>query len=120
MHLATVENEEVYVAALYYCVMNEKELLFASALHSKHMSQLLKQHRCAVSIAKDAPTFDAIQGMQIQATLSLQLPLSARQHYQKSVGVNDLRDAHLFALNMHHIKMTDNTKGFGYKESITL
>lgn len=119
MHLATFHNASCYTTPLYYVILENNQLLFASAFSSYHMQSLLENGSCAISIANDVTRFENIQGMQILAQFSNAVTIHAMQCYYETLGVQELGDSALFAVSINWIKMTDNTKGFGHKEVVT-
>jgi len=119
MTLATVENNVPHCSSIFYVYDAEKSTLyFMSSPDTMHIRQALKQPLVAGTITPGHVSIARIQG--IQFTGKFFQPKGEEFKKAKSVYVNRFLVARFmsssfWALELHSIKMTDNTLGFGKK-----
>ena len=129
MTLATQGNDGPWAAALFY-VRDGDDLIFLSSPSSRHCRDLALQPRCAATIQSDVEEWRAIQGVQIQGSVSeLQSDDRARAHrlygerfpFVRPGGAPTeillaLARVHWYRLRISRLYFIDNRNGFGSRQ----
>jgi uncharacterized protein len=130
MSLATVGEEGVWVAAVFY--VNDKfDLFFLSAGHTRHGRNLAANPRAAATIQEDYHDWPAIKGIQLEGVVTL-LTGEARQaaierYTRKYPFLADPPDERMktaltrvnwYQLVPDRLYFIDNSKGLGHRDEI--
>lgn len=134
MSLATIGREGPHAASLFYAY-DEFALIWLSDPASRHSRDVDAEPRVAATIAADYANFAEIRGLQIRGAarrveqneraryLTL---LEARYAFLKrsAEGPKKMHDAYaqsaIYRLDPKRIVLIDNTRRFGYKETLEL
>ncbi len=113
--LATQGDEGLWCANCFYAYDPKRgELLFTSGPETRHGSEMARNPHVAASIVLETRIVGRIQGLQISGTVREADP-KGRTIYLKRFPYAAVAELHLWALEPHTLKLTDNTLGFGKK-----
>tara|TARA_B110000003_G_C16265093_1_gene384609 strand:- start:104 stop:526 length:423 start_codon:yes stop_codon:yes gene_type:complete len=117
--LATSINGSPYCCNLYY-VYNSKanKLCFSSDIKTKHAQDFIKNNNVAGSISVETKDISLIQGVQLLGKvfeLRGEELRDTKNIYLKAFPYAKSLPIHLWSMQLHYIKMTDNKLGFGKK-----
>lgn len=117
--LATSAGNVPYCANCFYAYEDEQNLLiFKSSQDTKHIRQALENKLVAGSILPDELETAKVQGIQFQGSFlnpqNGQLESLKRCYYKKFPFALAFSGS-IWAVELTHIKMTDNALGFGKK-----
>ena len=120
-NICCVEDNKPYCFNCFYAPMNnEGYLVFKSSSDTKHADILERNHEIAGSILPNELDPLAIRGIQFQGiakeedVVSL---LQAATAYYAKYPMAFAMPGKLWIVEIQSLKFTDNTKGFGYKNS---
>lgn len=113
--LATQGAEGVWCANCFYAFDRDRGLLlFTSSAETRHGMEMAENPRVAASILLETRIVGRIQGLQITGTVR-RADEREKILYLKRFPYAAVAELHLHALEMEHLKYTDNTLGFGKK-----
>lgn len=117
--IATTVNNEPWCANCFYVYLeDENALVFTTDSDTRHGREFLANPSVAGSVVLETMITGKIRGIQFQGIVSelkgdrLEKATGA---YLKRFPAAALMDTHLWAVDLTHIKMTDNRLGFGKK-----
>lgn len=117
--LATSVDNMPYCANCFYVFLEEeKMLIFATDLHTKHAQDALANSYTAGSVVLETSTVGKIQGIQFNGVLTVlngEAKRKANFAYLKRFPYAILKKTELWAIQLEFVKMTDNRLGFGKK-----
>lgn len=116
LSLATSFNDSVAVCSLFY-VFDETTLTFivASSEDTEHLQNILNNNRIAGNILLETDEVGKIQGLQFKGEfLSLENDVQKELYFKRFPYSRDM-NPQLWQIKADHLKMTDNTLGFGKK-----
>ena len=117
--LATSVDNAPYCANCYYIFLeDEKLLVFATDLTTKHGQDALKNSYVAGSVVLETNTVSKIQGIQFNGDMSVldgDVKSKANKAYLKRFPFAVLKQTALWGIRLEFVKMTDNRLGFGKK-----
>ena len=134
--LATVDhNGEPCAAAVYYAHDEQLNLYFLSAQSTVHSSNLLAHPRVAATAYEEHQDWKSLRGLQLSGVATpvefLEFPHAAAVYTKKYPFVSlatrgspaellkAMASATLWKLTPTWMRMTDNSRGFGFKEELT-
>ena len=117
--LATSFEEEPWCASCFYVYMPEDNcFVFTSDFNTRHIQQASHNIYVAGNIVLETSVVGKVQGVQFQGIISQpqnEQYEKAKKAYLKRFPVAMLMDTTLWAVDLTHIKLTDNRLGFGRK-----
>ena len=125
--LATSSAGAPYATPLFYCYERPlRRLLFVSNPASQHCRELAGNPTVAAGIYRDTVRPEEIRGVQIVGIArqlganeqSLAQQLFSARHPQTRAKLSERSDERFFELRVQWAKFTDNTRGFGYKQTV--
>lgn len=131
MTLATTGPQGVWAAAVFY-VNNGFDLTFLSAGHTRHAQNIAAVPRVAATIQEDYRDWEAIQGVQMEGTISLLDNVSREtavsRYLQKyrflSKADEKMQDAlariNWYTLKPERLYFIDNSLGLGHRDEIMM
>lgn len=118
--IACVEDGKPYCFNCYYTFIAQDGLLiYKSSFNTKHENILKKNKTIAGTIIPEQIEVAVIKGVQLEGMLledSLELTMKASAAYYLKFPFAMAVPGKLYAIELHTIKFTDNTKGFGHKQ----
>ena len=131
MTLATNGAHGLWAAAVFY-VHDSFRLYFLSADHTRHAQNIADSPYVAGTIQEDDAQWEKIKGMQFDGTITL-LTGAARMRAITTYGKKylfvtkdiptiqkALAKVNWYALDLTHLYLIDNSKGFGHRDEILL
>jgi uncharacterized protein YhbP (UPF0306 family) len=112
--LATMDGSPYAVNCFYVYDKEQKALIFASALDTTHMQQIMKNPQVAGTIALCEKRVAKIQGVQFRGEVK-EADKRQRRLYLQTFPIARAIDHTLWQIHLSWIKMTDNTLGFKTK-----
>lgn len=113
--LATSDKEGLWCANCFYaCNKKSGALIFTSSPETRHGEAMSTNPKVAASIVLETRIVGRIRGLQISGEVRPADEESQRL-YLKRFPYTALADLHLWQLEPHELKLTDNTLGFGKK-----
>lgn len=135
MSLATFGSSGPHATSLFYAC-DGLALVWVSEPDTQHSREIEADPRVAATVAPDCSDFAAIQGVQISGTARRIVAADERMRHlaqlearysflgQLALGPLKLRQAYaraaVYRLEPVRIVLTDNTKGFGHKETLEI
>lgn len=117
--IATSTGNIPWCASCFYVYLeDENALVFTSSKSTRHGREFEANSEVAGTVALETKIIGKIQGIQFSGVVSEaegELLEKAKSRYLRRFPVAALMDTHLWVLRLTHIKMTDNTFGFGKK-----
>ncbi|MGQ9619950.1 MAG: hypothetical protein ACUVTX_03065 [Bacteroidales bacterium] len=117
--IATTVNSEPWCANCFYVYLeDENRLVFTTDINTRHGREFIINPFVAGSVVLETWITGKIMGIQFQGIVSElrgEDLAKAKSAYLKRFPVAALMDTHLWAIDLTHIKMTDNRLGFGKK-----
>jgi uncharacterized protein YhbP (UPF0306 family) len=117
--IATTVNNQPWCANCFYVYLEEKNVLvFTTDTDTRHGREFRTNPLVAGSVVLETKIIGKIRGIQFQGIVSEPVEeelAEAKRAYLKRFPVAMLMDTHLWAVELTHIKMTDNRLGFGKK-----
>ena len=99
----------------YVCSQNGKTICFKSGQESRHAGLLSPGAQVSGTILPSTLNFAGLQGIQFDGTVvGVEQNIAAKRYcdrFPESAAVHGV----YFTVDINHWKLTDNTKGFGYK-----
>lgn len=138
--LATTDGESPWATAVFFASDTELNLYFVSDRRTRHGSNLAASARVAGAISTECKTWNEIRGLQLEGKVTvleglarlsaLKVYLSKfpdvsslmerpRDKNEETIATR-LREARIYRLLPEWIRLIDNSRGFGFKEEITL
>lgn len=115
-----VEDNKPYCFNCYYSFMeNEAFLIYKSSFGTKHEELLEKNNNVAGAIIPEQIEVAVIRGIQFQGVLlkdNMELTMKASASYYLRFPFAMAVPGKLYILEIHTMKFTDNTRGFGHKQ----
>lgn len=119
MNIATVENNQPYIAHCYYVFLEEENaFVFTSDKETKHAQQFIKNKNLAAGIALETKTIGKIRGLQITGIVEEaegHWLSKSKKVYLKAYPFALLHLETMWILHVNFFKLTDNRLGFGTK-----
>ena len=124
MTIATVGNEQISAAAVFYVPIKKgKSLIFVSSEKSEHIVNSKKNKYCAATIQEDGLKWNAIKGVQIKGNVTVAKEKYWTSYFEKydyiksdKTLANALEKVNLYELKIEWVRLIDNSKGFGNRE----
>jgi uncharacterized protein YhbP (UPF0306 family) len=117
--IATSSGNVPWCASCFYVYMeDENALVFTSSKTTRHGSEFEVNSEVAGTVALETKIIGKIQGIQFSGVISEAeggILDKAKSSYIRRFPIAALMDTHLWVVRLTHIKMTDNTFGFGKK-----
>jgi len=115
--LATSIANRPWCANCFYAYNEEENvLIFTSDNDTRHIQEAIKNSRVSGSIVLETKVIGKIQGIQFEGILlSSEINNSYKNCYLKRFPFAILANSPIWAINLDHIKLTDNRLGFGKK-----
>ena len=138
--LATTDGERLWATAVFFASDMELNLYFVSDRRTRHGRNLAANARVAGAISANCTTWSEIRGLQLEGNVTVLEELARlsalkiylakfpdvsslmerpRDKNEKTIATR-LREARIYRLSPEWIRLIDNSKGFGYKEEVTL
>ncbi|MFI3292209.1 MAG: pyridoxamine 5'-phosphate oxidase family protein [Rikenellaceae bacterium] len=115
MTLATQSDQGVYCANAFYAFDSESgSLIFSSGVDTRHGSEMTANRQVAASIVLETKIVGKIQGAQIIGNIE-ESSSADKTLYISKFPYAAVVDLQLWRLRIDHLKLTDNTLGFGKK-----
>ncbi len=115
MTLATQSEQGVYCANAFYAFDgSNNSLIFSSDSSTRHGGEMVKCRQVAASIVLETKVVGKIQGVQIVGRVVASTK-EDRSLYLSKFPYATLLDLSMWRLEIDHLKLTDNTLGFGKK-----
>lgn len=121
MTLATMDVSGPYCASLFYAFLPEENILvFKSDSETIHIRQALMNPKVAGTICSTPKTILKLQGIQFSGDFTdFASPeifkLASEKYVNKFPFSVIINKADFWGISLNHIKMTDNSLGFGKK-----
>lgn len=117
--LATSVNNQPYCAHCFFAFDSESDrLLFLSDGTTRHITEALQNQMVGGTVNSESVSVAKLQGIQFTGTF-IQPDKEAEKHmyqvYYAKYPFARAKPAPIWAIELHTIKMTDNTLGFGTK-----
>lgn len=114
--LCTNDDNMPWAASCFYIYNEEANaLVFASDAGTRHIKNAIKQPFVAGTIANETLVIKRIRGVQFTGYLSEATDETLRKKYVKRFPLATFIPFQMWMIRLHHIKMTDNSLGFGKK-----
>jgi len=117
--IATTAGKEPWCANCFYVYMeDENALVFTTDKETRHGQEFIANQVVAGTVALETWIIGKIRGIQFQGKVSElegERLEKAKTAYLKRFPVAALMDTCLWAVDLTHVKMTDNRLGFGKK-----
>jgi uncharacterized protein YhbP (UPF0306 family) len=117
--LATCADNVPYCASLFYVFMKEENrFVITSEKKTRHISEIMNNHKVAGNIALETETVGLIRGLQFQGKMTKPegaLKQKATFAYLKRFPYAILKGATIWTIELSYAKFTDNRLGFGKK-----
>lgn len=112
-----------YCFNCYYSFMEQEGLLvYKSSFGTHHEDLLSRNKRVAGTIIPEEISVATIRGIQFEGVLlddQLDLSIKASSSYYLRYPFAMAMPGKIYVLEIRHIKFTDNTRGFGFKQEWT-
>lgn len=124
--LATAADGQSYSAPVFYVYLPETiSLAFLSDRESVHARSAMKNPMCSGAVFSAGKSVEEIQGVQIIGTVTALGPterltdsaMPIYSTYLDRFPAAKGRPSHLWQLACYWMKFTDNSRGFGFKET---
>ena len=116
-----VEADHPYCFNCYYSFIEESGLLiYKSSFGTKHEAILEKNKMVAGTIIPEQIELTTLRGIQfegIQLAESLELSMKASASYYLKFPFAMAMPGKIYVIEMQSVKLTDNSRGFGFKQS---
>ncbi len=120
-NIACALDNEPYAFSCFYAFLEDKGcLVFKSSLSTKHAEMMLQNRRVAGTIIPEKLKMTSIKGIQLEGLIldeEHSFFSKALASYYLSYPFATAMDGRLWVLKIDSIKFTDNTRGFGFKQS---
>ena len=124
MTIATVGNEQISAAAVFYVPIKKgTSLIFVSSEKSEHITNSKENKHCAATIQEDGLEWNAIKGVQIKGNIILAKEKYWINYFEKYDYIKSdktlsyaLEKVNLYELKIKWVRLIDNSKGFGNRE----
>lgn len=114
--LSTYDMESsVYATPLFY-VYSDESVFFMSEESTRHIHGLQEEHRVAGAIYRNIRNVAEIQGLQFTGKVNVCEESKYRDIYEKVFPESKKLKGILYRIELEFAKLTDNTKGFGFKK----
>ncbi len=115
MTLATQSDQGVYCANAFYAFSSQDgALIFSSDATTRHGAEMIANRDVAASIVLETKIVGKIQGVQIVGRI-VESTAEDRALYIAKFPYAIVMELNVWRLEIDHIKLTDNTLGFGKK-----
>lgn len=116
LNLATSDNDEISVCALFY-IYDKKTNSFvvASSEETTHIKNIKKNHNIAGSIILETDEVLKIKGLQFRGHFLELSDKKLKNRYFKRFPYSLALNPKLWNIKINYFKMTDNSFGFGKK-----
>ncbi len=115
MTLATQSSEGVYCANAFYAFDREgAALIFTSDSSTRHGAEMIETPRVAASIVLETKVVGRVQGAQITGRVVAGCDKD-KEIYLAKFPYAIVMELNIWRLEIEHLKLTDNTLGFGKK-----
>ena len=138
--LATVSAEGPWAAAVFFASNADLNLYFVSDPRTRHGRDLAAHPEVAATIHADSGTWVEVRGLQLAGRVEVldgparevglgrylakfpdvKILIERPRGEDEETIVKRLRDASLYRLTPYWIRLIDNSRGFGYKQEITI
>ena len=112
-------DQQPYCATCFYVYDEENQrLIFLSDDSTRHIRESLQNEKVAGVITKDFKTIAQISGIQFTGNFinpDEELSSDFYNRYYDKFPFAKAKPSPIWAIDLHYIKMTDNTLGFGKK-----
>lgn len=119
LSIATSTNDIPYCATCFYAYAEEKQaLIFKSGKETQHIMAALQNKQVAGTILPDKLVTGSVKGIQFNGVFidpEGEMLDEARKIYYKKYPFALAFPGELWMVELHSIKFTDNTLGFGKK-----
>ncbi len=131
MTIATNGTLGLWAAAVFY-VHDGFRLYFLSAGHTRHAQNMTDFPHVAGTIQEDYAQWEKIKGMQFDGTITLlsgaarikAITVYGKKYSFVTKGIPTIQKAlskvNWYALDLMHLYLIDNSKGFGHRDEISL
>ncbi len=115
MTLATQSEQGVYCANAFYAFDSKSgALIFSSDVTTRHGAEMVENRAVAASIVLETKIVGKIQGVQIVGRI-VESTADDRALYISKFPYAIVMELNMWRLEIDHLKLTDNTLGFGKK-----
>jgi uncharacterized protein YhbP (UPF0306 family) len=119
--VCTSNNDVPYCFNCYYVFMEaEGILVYKSSTTTKHDKMLVENERVAGTIIPESISVATIRGVQFEGVLlrdSLEMGMKLSASYYLKFPFSMAIPGKLFGIQLNQLKFTDNTRGFGFKQT---
>ncbi len=119
--ICTSNNDEPYCFNCYFSFLEKDGILvFKSSGLTKHDKMLQENAKIAGTIIPEKVDVVSIRGIQLEGVLlneNIELGLKSSTSYYLKYPFAMAMPGKLFAIQIDKMKFTDNTRGFGFKQS---
>lgn len=120
LSLATVQNDKPSSCSLFYLfVEDEGCFVFASDYETEHMRNILQNPDVSGTIHNETKEIERIRGIQFKGIVTIAEARHEHLYFKAYPYAEDIKDKTIWKLKITELKYTDNTLGFGQKESWT-
>lgn len=120
LSLATVQNDKPSSCSLFYLfVEDEGCFVFASDYETEHMRNILQNPDVSGTIHNETKEIERIRGIQFKGIVAIAEARHEHLYFKAYPYAEDIKDKTIWKLKITELKYTDNTLGFGQKESWT-
>ncbi len=114
--LAVCGKGEPYCANCFYAFnIENRSLIFASDIKTKHMKEAISNPKIAGTVSKETKNIGKIQGIQFTGRLKNSLTLEEIRSYFEKFPFAKSHKPLLWSIELDFVKLTDNLLGFGKK-----
>ncbi len=119
LSFCTAVDNAPHCANCFYTYLSEGDfLIFKSDKNTKHIVNALSNNKVAGTILPDVDQIGTLRGIQFIGKFTVledELLVLAKKKYYSKYPFALAMGGELWAIQLQHVKMTDNTLGFGKK-----
>lgn len=118
LSLATSYKESLSCCSLFYLFIPEEAcMLFASDENTEHMQHVSQHPQVACAIHNETKEVAQIRGIQIKGVVKTATQEEEQSYIEAYPYAKKLKNKVIWKLAISELKYTDNTQGFGQKET---
>ncbi len=118
LSMATLADDTPSSCSLFYIFLPDEEcFVFASDFETEHIKNILQNPDVSASIHNETTTIEDIKGIQIKGMVTKAESRHEHLYLKEYPYAADVNDKTMWKLKVTELKYTDNSLGFGMKES---
>ena len=118
LSMATVQNNTPVSCSLFYLFIPQEEcFIFASDTESEHIKNILQNPDVSAAIHNETKALEDIRGIQIKGMVTNADQKHEHLYLEEYPYAKDVGNKAFWKLKIIELKYTDNSLGFGQKET---